>query len=211
MSMPTPTRRRWFSFRLRTLLIVVALVAIPLAWIAKERRQSGYELQVAEKLHSLGISDVEIGGAYDWSRKYEPRASWRFITRYLLGDRILAIESDGDTSGLTSLDALEGLANLNSLWLTHAPVSDLEPLARLNNLEYLYLYNSRVSDLAPLANLQNLTRVNLCGADVSDLTPLKGLAKLQNLNVTNTRVSKEQVEALQKALPHCDIEHDPFP
>jgi hypothetical protein len=36
MTEQLPHNRRW-SFSLRTLLIVVALLAIPLAWIVKER------------------------------------------------------------------------------------------------------------------------------------------------------------------------------
>jgi hypothetical protein len=30
----TPPRRRWMGFRLRTLLILVAVIVIPLAWVA---------------------------------------------------------------------------------------------------------------------------------------------------------------------------------
>jgi len=53
--------------------------------------------------------------------------------------------------------------------------------------------------------------LNLQGTRVSDITPLAGLTKLTTLRVKESPVSKEQVEALQKALPNCKIDHDPFP
>jgi hypothetical protein len=94
MTMPTPPRRRWFRFQLRTLLIVVAVVAIPLAWIAKERRQSRYEVKVAEKLHREGLRDIKFGGPYDsmeLDRQSKSQGWWREAARTVLGERILWI------------------------------------------------------------------------------------------------------------------------
>jgi Leucine-rich repeat (LRR) protein len=139
------------------------------------------------------------------------RAWWRDVARRVSGERILQLGSDGSTPHVTSLASLAGLTNLCSLWLTHAQVRDLTPLAGLTNLEYLYLYGAPVSDLAPLSGLKNLKRLNVCGSKVSDITPLTGLSKLAFLSVRYTRVTKEQVEALQKTLPHCEIEHDTLP
>lgn len=51
----SPPRRRWFRFRLRTLLIVLAVTAVPLAWVANERRQSWYEAQIAEYVGKIPI------------------------------------------------------------------------------------------------------------------------------------------------------------
>jgi hypothetical protein len=47
--MPTPPRRRWFQFGLRTLVVVVMMLAIPLAWLRSElifihRRQAFLEM-----------------------------------------------------------------------------------------------------------------------------------------------------------------------
>lgn len=63
--MPMNFPRRWFRFRLRTLLLLIAIVAAPLAWIAKERGQSQRELQLATELEEEGFREVLLGGPYD--------------------------------------------------------------------------------------------------------------------------------------------------
>ena len=62
---PDKPRRRWFRFSLRTLLILVAVAAIPMAWVAHERRQSEKERLVAEQLLKQGSKEVTFGGPYD--------------------------------------------------------------------------------------------------------------------------------------------------
>jgi hypothetical protein len=66
-----------FRFSLRMVLIFVAIVAVPLAWVAKERRQSQHEIQVAEQLlkqydeaakhdtSGLPYVEIQLGGRFD--------------------------------------------------------------------------------------------------------------------------------------------------
>lgn len=80
-------------FTLRTLLLVVAVFAITLAWIAKERRQSQYELQFAEQLREQGFTNVELAGPYDsfdLRTSSQPQGWWRDMTRRILGERIVS-------------------------------------------------------------------------------------------------------------------------
>jgi Leucine-rich repeat (LRR) protein len=252
----TAPRRRWFRFRLRTLLVAVAILAVPIAWVAKERRQSKYELQIAEQLRERGFTGITLGGPYDsWELRGQdkPQGIWRNLARLALGDRVVSVGKPPPDfndfmplAGLTRLQLLDltfvqisdltslaGLTNLQHLWLNLTQVSDLSPLAGLTNLQGLYLGRTQVNDLTPLAGLRNLkslyargTQVHdltpLAGlinlqwlyldkSQVSDLTPLAGLKKLTNVTVCGTRVTKEQIEALQTALPNCTIDHDPFP
>ncbi|HEY2841914.1 MAG TPA: leucine-rich repeat domain-containing protein [Pirellulales bacterium] len=246
--MPEPTksmvRSRRFRFSLRTLLAVVIVVAIPVAWIAKERRQSAHEEQVAEQLLQYGFVYAELSGPYDsleLSRKATPQGWWRDLAREIMGERILEIAGPPfpnptrwplvsafnditPLAGLTKLESLylrnsqirdltplAGLTNLQELIIYVNPVSDLKPLAGLKNLKTLDIRRTPVSDLKPLASLKNLEGVNINDTQVSDLTPLAGLTKLKSVSVKRSPVSKGQVEALQKALPNCKIEHDPFP
>ena len=168
--MPSNSPRRWLRFRLRTLLIAVAVVAVPLAWIAKERRQSRYEMQNVEQLRKQGFQVLKIGGQYDlWEldANGRPLSWWRNLTRRVLGERVLDVLHN-------QLDP---------------EVYDFTPLARFTSLEFLYLDGSKVHDL----------------------TPLMGLKRLRYVSLTNVPVSKEQIEALQLAVPNCKIDHDPFP
>lgn len=43
---PTP-RRRWFQFRLRTLLVLTTVVAVALGWFLRERRWIAEQQRVA--------------------------------------------------------------------------------------------------------------------------------------------------------------------
>jgi hypothetical protein len=279
MSMATPLRRRrWFQFGLRTMFVMIALVAIPLSWIVKERRQSRYEFQIAEQLRGTGCEGLILGGPYDlWelSLQGKPQAWWRNLARMVLGERIIGVwglkpESDDPTllTGLTSfqilnfqttkatdLTLLPQLRNLRSLHLSNATLKDLTPLVGLTDLQCLLVNSNQVGDLTPLAGLINLKALVLSHTHASDLTPLIGLSDLQSLHicyskvtdlkplvmfkkldwldlegtptqditpvaeikslhylrVKSTGVSKEQIEALQKALPNCKIDQDPFP
>ena len=58
--MPDNPKRRWFRFSLRSLLVLVVVVAIPLGWIAKERRQSQREKVIAEQLRVQGAAGQKI-------------------------------------------------------------------------------------------------------------------------------------------------------
>lgn len=46
--MTTPTRRRWFRFSLRTFFVIVALLAVPIAWVAKEAARVRERTAVAQ-------------------------------------------------------------------------------------------------------------------------------------------------------------------
>jgi Leucine-rich repeat (LRR) protein len=54
-------------------------------------------------------------------------------------------------------------------------------------------------------------KLEIKGTNVSDLTPLASLTNLTILRVNDSPVTKQQVETLQKALPNCKIDREPFP
>jgi hypothetical protein len=277
-AMSARTRRRWYQFSLRTMLIVLAVVAAPAAWVAKERRQSKYEEQIAEKLLSLGAFDATLGGPYDLDdlhRRNKPQGRWSNLAQRALGNRILSIgvkplaftdhslmaglsnlqtlylagsqDTDLtplvglkklkilslDASAVTDLSPLRELTGLRELMLDGTKVTDFTPLSSLRQLVGLRLYSTGIRDLTPLEDLSRLYHLNLRDTPTDDLTPLAGLqnlrildvsytqlkdltplydlTQLQKVDVQKTPVTQEQIEALQKALPKCRIDHDPFP
>lgn len=289
--------RRWFSFRLRTLLVVVAIVAVPLAWIAKERAESRHQIRVANQFQAPGGNQIEFCGPFDLMEQHGPQGGWRSVAEGLLGKRVRSIEGShpelDDLSSLASFTKLQtlhiaptmvrdlsplrecrdltsvdlgnspihdlsplgehfrlqylnlggtqvtdvaplrGMQKLRMLYLNHTQVHDVRPLAALSELRYLNLAGCQVSDIKPLAGLAELKSLHLEKNPIDDLTPLARLAKLEFLCIEDTRVTDlkplagltrltlvrttgspvtpEQLEALRKALPNCNVVHESKP
>jgi hypothetical protein len=63
MTTDSTKRRRWFQFRLRTLLIVVFMLSLPLSWFAVEMDRARRLRETREAVYSLGgrvLNDPEI-------------------------------------------------------------------------------------------------------------------------------------------------------
>ena len=204
--MTVQPRRRWCRFSLRSLLVLIVVFAVPIAWIARERRQSTHELEIAEQLRKQSFSDVQLKGPYDtWelSGKSQPTGWWRDRARQLLGDRVFLV---GDAKPeFNDLTPIAGCTNLQGLEASATGVHDLTPLATHNNLKMLWLDHTQVRDLTPLAGLTKLQYLSIRGTKVSDLSPLLKLTSLESLDVCDTQVSDEQIAKLQQALPNCHI------
>ena len=203
-----PKRRR-FRFSLRSLLVLVVILAIPLGWIAKERRQSQYEKQfVDQMIETHSIRQHQFGGPYDSEplrSEVKPQGWWRDLARHVLGERhsslMLFHDDPKSLASFTKLrelrlygqfsDAtpLTGLKRLKILDLSGTNVGNLQPLVGFNRLRSLYLDGTPVSDLTPLARLKQLRSLALEGTSVSDLTPLAGLDQLEWLGLSSTQVS----------------------
>src|SRR5262245_22598584 len=69
--MPSTPPRRWFQFRLRTLLIAVAVLAVPCAWV-------GYSLRWIGERHRL-LEDARFTlSAWDTAPPTAPAGLWLF-------------------------------------------------------------------------------------------------------------------------------------
>jgi hypothetical protein len=120
------------------------------------------------------------------------------------------VSTDVTDAGLASL---KGLTQLRWLNLSNSKVTDagLANLKELTQLRSLYLDSTVVTD-AGIENLSGLTKLHdlgLARTQVSDtgLASLKGFSKLRRLALSETTVTDAGINVLQKALPHCKIEH----
>jgi len=109
--------------------------------------------------------------------------------------------------GIYDVGALGDLRRAKELDLTGNHINDLAPLANLTNLEDLLLDRNRVTDLSALTSLKNLKNLGLEDNRITDLTPLSQLKQLKSLQLKNNpRLTKDQVQKLQQALPDCKID-----
>jgi hypothetical protein len=57
-------RRRWFRFRLRTLLIMVTLLSVPLGWVGWELDQRRREKAVVSWVEEMGRAVSQHGSGF---------------------------------------------------------------------------------------------------------------------------------------------------
>jgi len=133
-------RRRWYQFRLRTLLIVMVLCAVPMAWLS-------YKLQPARRERV----------AVEWVIQQEGT-----INVYpILGEQVLIGSWD------EWMDQWFGMS-AHRVSFFDQEIEDLSPLQDINNLRTLHLIDSAVEDLAPLAQLENLQQLQINDTLVSE-------------------------------------------
>ena len=143
-------KRRWFRFNLRTLLIAVVLLSLPLGWLTMKMRQAERQRRVVETIREAG---GEVSYGYQVRGLESPAPAWLVG---LMGVDFFSDLSQIDFNGCTKPDAehLNGLTSLRFVDLGDTQVTDagLEHLKGLTSLRFLDLADTQVSD----AGLQHL-------------------------------------------------------
>jgi CheY-like chemotaxis protein len=109
------------------------------------------------------------------------------------------------------LKLLSSLPSLQILDLKGTRITDagLAEVGRLTGLKGLYLTRTGITDsgLRHLQNLTNLETLILWDTGIGDagLEHIKSLKRLQEVILWNTPVTPQGAEALQAALPDCDV------
>jgi hypothetical protein len=227
---PLKRKRRWYQFSLRTLLIVVLIVAIPCALLGRKIERKRRERKAVDAIRKLGggvdYDNLEGPDCPDWLRPLLGEnffnevdwVSWNDATdeeMQNLNDmpqlRVLLLNESHITDA--GIAILNEKVHMQGLVLSHARISDagLKHLNGMTKLLDLWLDHTDISD-AGLENLKGLTKLEslvLSRTQVSDagLNSLKGLTQLQTLCLNNTRVTDAGIEDLQKSLPKCQIVH----
>ncbi len=225
-----------FQYSLRSLLLMVVVVAIPCSWLATEMQWARKQREAVEVIRKAGGT---VTSDFD---PFAVEPLYLVCFRELMGDDFFASICDVNLTGTKVTDAvlvhLQGLSQLPSLWLYNTQVTDagLVHLQGLSHLQILWLNNTKVTD-AGLVHLQGLSHLQILRLDNTKVTDaglvhLQGLSHLRILALSNntqvtdaglvhfqgssqlirlllegTKVTDEGVRKLQQALPNCKIEH----
>lgn len=225
---PTRSTRRWHRFSLRTLLIVVILVAVGLSLLMRhvhEQRETVQREKVAvAELNKLGGSVVcaiqaepVLPSLPVWLRKilgdeeYQPvesvlyRANMAIVE---LGSRhpieiegLSSSNAQGTDAGLKhigQLTAVRGLYMENRNFEN----AELEYLCKLSSLKHIDLKYTPITDvgLEYIGRLTTLESLDLCNTKITDagLEHIAKLAGLQALFMNNTQITDAGLEHIAK-------------
>jgi hypothetical protein len=182
------TERRWFKFSLKTLLVVMTVIAVCLVLYLKQFRARREAIATIERLGGEVAVAPSYAGLYlgpEWIRK-------------LISDEKYFWEPVG--------------VRINS------PISDDEleqVMRRVINFERIYdlsLFGTSGTDNAlalvrPLGD--NLLCLRFYDTDISDaaIVHLKQLPMLKSLVLNGTSITPAGIAELQAALPNCIIEY----
>jgi hypothetical protein len=167
---PAAPPKRWFQFRLKTLLIAITLLGvIGGGWLARERAKARRQADAAENLRSIG---AEIYSRPNWLRS------------------LLVPGSDGDVVGI----GLRGRQKVNDLNL--ARLADLDQLVWID----LQQTSITDAALVHVAGLKHLERLRLDETSVTDsgMVHLASLPKLHTLNLERTGVTDAGLEQINR-------------
>lgn len=181
-----PKRRRWLTFSIRGLMVLVLIAAIGMGWIASMRTQHQREKAIANQIEALD-GTVQWNSRSVSSRMLDPFSpeptqyeQWR---AWLLGD-------DVDS-------------RINRVIFEKACPAEL--FAELHNLEALtelMIVNGSVSDASceAISNLASLTDISLVDTEISakQLEKISSLPNVNHIYITHASVTKENVKLLAK-------------
>lgn len=176
-------------------------------------------LQTGQKLDLLStqISDQELGNLLSslndlrFLSLAETRVGDAGLTHLQSLTKLQELHLDHSDITDEGLKLLTTLPNLEILDLKGTRITDdgLIEIGRLTQLKGLYLTRTGITDagLEHLRSLNNLETLILWDTAVGDtgLEHLKYLEHLKEVILWNTQVTQQGAEALQAALPECDV------
>jgi Leucine Rich Repeat (LRR) protein len=206
---PPKRKRRWFQFSLRSLLILVLVAGLGMAWLAALKRRADRQQTAAETIVNAGGSvfydyqfQVSPSGAINYSDKATPPGP-KWLRRQLGNDFFTNVDAARITTQ-AGIDALADLPQIQNLEVDGAAVTDesLDQVVRLRHLRALSLLNTSISDsgLRKIAVLDQLRTLELLNNRITDegLLSLAGLERLEYLELKSTKISDDGLKHLRR-------------
>jgi Leucine-rich repeat (LRR) protein len=220
------------QFNLRTVLIVVTLVGLVVGLymrpILKQRAYQAKWVELGARPNEDASCDEEVSVLNFVGQLGElpPEIGGLTNLRHLDVNEMQLTELPPEIGKLTKLNGLYvgrnqltelpaeigNLTSLTELYLRDNQLTELPPeIGKLTKLNGLYVGRNQLTELpVEIGNLTKLKGLWLLGNSITDadLEHLNPLENLTMLDLSATKVTKEGVTALQKALPNCEIESD---
>ena len=209
--MPSERLRRHLRVSLKTMMVLVVILAVPLAWGVNKAREQRRAVAAVQKYGGWVHYDYEfVGGKLTPGQEpWAPR--WM---RSLLGDEFfqeiayvsLVYDSTGgkrrEITNFAPCDdifaQLAGQSGIKQLLLQRTQATDrgLEHVGRMTGLEALYIWDAAsITDagVAHLAGLKNLQKIHIDNSQITDqsLVLLSSLPKIEELSLQSGHFSDE--------------------
>jgi len=195
MTQPKP-KRRWHQFSLRTLLIAVLVLSLPLGWIGWELEKTRREHVVVDRIEELGgVVEYHESKSPPWiARRFRRTQEVRltvFPPAFLQNDQSPFVSRVNDNT----LDLLKALKTTEELIIVGANITDcgMEHVAELTSLDSLVLVGTKITDkgLIHIAPLTRITKLTLSHSQTTDagLVHLAAITSLEELHLDNTDVT----------------------
>jgi hypothetical protein len=174
--------RRWFQYRLRTLIVLMLAVSLGMSWLAVELNRASKQRAIVQAVESAGARIEYRDPLHPTLRS--------FVDRHLFCDVFAVSARSAPGFRDEHIKCLAQLPTLKALELTEVPITDagLKHLEPLTDLEYLFLTGVPITD--------------------TGLAHLRRLPRLRGLYLLSADVTAEGVEKLQQALPRCRTRWD---
>jgi hypothetical protein len=224
---PTRPRRRWFQFRLRTLLVGVLLLSACLSGYVWLRQRARSQAKAVATLREMGVS---VGYEYDeWAYNrtlFFNWSDWNFggdllvrdffenavavnaseYRKYMIGDPIPISDPRKFWMSVQELPALRGLTVASD----QVTPADLRTLENHSKLEWLFLVSAEVTDehLQEIGRLQSVSHLAV-GADwwngrqaklsYAGIDQIAALPNLMYLDLSGTSLDDRAAKSLARA------------
>jgi hypothetical protein len=204
MNDPTAKRgRRWLRFSLRSLLIAVAVLAVPLGLEVNRARNQRAVLAELEQIE---------GSGFNYSSRLPEYLAFLSQWRHpdWLKDFLYDVSEVGGVSSDDTMLIVAKLPNVNELSFEGIKFTDLgmERLGAMSSLRRLRLDNVQITDagLQRLTALKNLVDLEIAAPRITDdgIRHLSGLTKLKGLRLKSKGITEGILFHLE-VLPNLEI------
>lgn len=216
MTSERPQRRPWLQFRLRTLLIAVLLLSLPLSWFAVRMARARRQRAVVHAVERADGCVLFMGrSSVNRCRLEKILPAWldEHAKDAIFSDVVVEVYFRSRVSD-AMLKRLGDLPTLESLTLDGTPVngSQLRHLKGLTSLHYLSLRDTPVTDADLVhVNALPLLGLRLTGTQITDtaLRHVSGMSHIGRLEIGHTQITDAGLEYVAKLtrLVDLDISH----